>query len=98
MKFQVKIFALATATLLVGACESITGNRTVDSGITGAGAGAAVGAVTPGVSTVEGAAAGAAAGAIYGAVTDGDDRRSDKYCAKRHRRGSDAYDRCRRGD
>lgn len=88
--------ALAAAMLLIAACSGITGNRTADSAIVGAGAGAGAGAVIPGVSTVEGAAIGAAAGGIYGAVTK--DKRNHEYCAERHRVDSDAYRRCRDGD
>lgn len=86
---------LASGTLLaLGAC---TGSRTIDSGLVGAGVGAAAGAVVPGVSTTEGAIAGGAAGAIYGAVTDGDAKRgSKKYCRDRYPRDSREYDRCRR--
>lgn len=93
MNSPAKFTIIAAAALLAAAC---TGNRTADSAIIGAGAGAAVGAVVPGVSTAEGAIGGAAAGAVYGAVTKG--KRSDKYCAKRHSRNSEAYQRCRDGD
>ncbi len=88
------LIVLASGALLaLGAC---TGSRTVDSGLIGAGVGAAAGAVVPGVSTTEGAIAGGAAGAVYGAVTKGDKRGSKSYCRDRYPRDSREYDRCRR--
>ncbi len=53
----------------ISACAG-RGGDIAKGGLIGAGAGAAIGAVVPGVSTVEGAAVGAAGGAIYGAVKD----------------------------
>lgn len=94
MRIPAVIAAAATAALLAS-CSSLTGNRTVDSGIVGAGAGAAVGAVTPGISTTEGALGGAAAGAIYGAVTN--DKHSHDYCIKRYPQNSREYQDCRDG-
>ncbi|MBB4631529.1 hypothetical protein [Sphingosinicella soli] len=89
------MIVLASGALLaLGAC---TGSRTVDSGLIGAGVGAAAGSVVPGVSTTEGAIAGGAAGAIYGAVTDGKAKRGSKeYCRDRYPRNSRDYDLCRR--
>ncbi len=91
------IIMASSALLALGACSGITGNRTVDSGIVGAGAGAAAGSVIDGVSTGEGALIGGAAGAVYGAVTNDKDRNSHRYCSARHPRDSRGYDRCRRG-
>lgn len=93
MRVTLKLVCIAAAAFAASSCSSITGNRTVDSGIVGAGAGAATGAVVPGIDPVEGAVIGGAAGAVYGAVTP--DKHSDEYCAKRYRRDSDAYRRCR---
>ncbi len=97
MRKHLPIILAVSAMLALPACSSLTGNRTVDSGIVGAGAGAAAGSVIDGVSTGEGALAGAAAGAIYGAVTDDNDKHSDRYCAKRYDRDSRAYRDCREG-
>ena len=58
--------------LTLSACGS-SSREVVKGGLIGAGGGALVGAVVPGVSAVEGAAVGAAGGAIYGAVKGKDD-------------------------
>jgi hypothetical protein len=60
-----------TATLLLAACGSSTGDRAASGAGIGAGAGAVVGAVT-GLSILQGVLLGAAAGGLTGALTDED--------------------------
>ncbi len=61
--------AMAAIAVGMSACAG-RGGDIAKGGLIGAGAGAAVGAVVPGISTVEGAAVGAAGGAVYGALKD----------------------------
>ena len=65
-------YAALAAILLLFACGSSKTDRGLSGGAIGAGAGAAVGAVT-GTSVLGGAAIGGAAGAATGVLTDEDD-------------------------
>jgi hypothetical protein len=65
-------YAALAAVLLLAACGSSKTDRGLSGGAIGAGAGAAVGAVT-GTSVLGGAAIGGAAGAATGVLTDEDD-------------------------
>ena len=62
---------LLSATLVLSACGSSTGDRAASGAGIGAGTGAIVGAVT-GLSILEGVLIGAAAGGLTGALTDDD--------------------------
>ena len=63
---------LLAAAMILSACGSSTGDRTASGAGIGAAGGAVLGAVT-GLSVVEGVLIGAAAGGVIGAVTDEDD-------------------------
>ncbi len=62
---------LLSATLVISACGSSTGDRAASGAGIGAGAGAIVGAVT-GLSVLQGVLIGAAAGGLTGGLTDED--------------------------
>ena len=74
----------ALSLLLVAGCAGRSGEVLKD-GLIGAGGGAIVGAVVPGVSAAEGAAIGGAGGAVYGLLKDRNgrtiykDERGNKY-------------------
>jgi len=65
-------FGLIVSTLAVAGCGNSQGDRALSGGMLGAGAGAAVGAITGG-SLATGALVGGALGAVGGAVTKGKD-------------------------
>ena len=85
--------SVLAAALTLSACA--TDNDTVRGAAIGAGGGAVVGAVVPGVSPIEGAAIGAVGGAIIGALQDKDRNRGDRrYCRDRYGRDTDNYRGC----
>lgn len=65
------VSTIAGAAMLLGACGAATEDRTVSGAGIGAAGGAVIGAVT-GLTVLEGAALGALGGALAGALTDSD--------------------------